>query len=154
MLKFRTMLADGTHRPGVAELRLLVAGAHGGHVVAGRRLYKTVGRDRITRVGAMLRRWSLDELPQLLNVLRGDMSIVGFRPPIADEVELYPSWYHGRFVTKPGLTGLWQVSGRSERTYAEMVRFDLEYATRRSLLLDLAILLRTPWVVVRKRGAV
>ena len=80
------------------------------------------------------------------------MSIVGFRPPIADEVELYPNWYHGRFATKPGITGLWQVSGRNELSYEDMVRFDIEYAERRSLWLDLRILARTALVVMRRQG--
>ena len=116
-------------------------------------LYKLVVDDRITRVGRFLRSWSLDELPQLWNVVRGDMSLVGPRPVIPYEVELYPDWYHERFAVKPGLTGLWQVSGRSECTYEEMVVLDLEYVRRRTLPLDLAILARTVWVVVTRRGA-
>jgi lipopolysaccharide/colanic/teichoic acid biosynthesis glycosyltransferase len=116
-------------------------------------LYKLVVDDRITRVGRILRSWSLDELPQLWNVVRGDMSLVGPRPVIPYEVELYPDWYHERFAVKPGLTGLWQVSGRSECTYEEMVVLDVEYVRRRTLPLDLAILARTVWVVVTRRGA-
>ena len=116
-------------------------------------LYKLVVDDRITRVGRFLRGWSLDELPQLWNVVRGDMSLVGPRPVIPYEVELYPDWYHERFAVKPGLTGLWQVSGRSECTYEEMVVLDVEYVRRRTLPLDLTILARTVWVVVTRRGA-
>ena len=107
----------------------------------------------MTRVGRFLRSWSLDELPQLWNVLRGEMSLVGPRP--VDRVRgasSTPTWYLRRFAVKPGLTGLWQVSGRNERTYEEMVRFDVEYAERRSLWLDLQILARTAWVVVRRQG--
>ncbi len=81
------------------------------------------------------------------------MSLVGPRPAIPYEVDEYPSWYLDRFAVKPGLTGLWQVSGRNERTYEEMVRLDIEYAERRSLLLDLSILARTPFTVLARRGA-
>jgi lipopolysaccharide/colanic/teichoic acid biosynthesis glycosyltransferase len=116
-------------------------------------LYKLVVDDRITPVGRFLRGWSLDELPQLWNVVRGEMSLVGPRPVIPYEVELYPDWYHERFAVKPGLTGLWQVSGRSECTYEQMVKLDVEYVRRRTLPLDLSILARTVRVVVTRRGA-
>ncbi len=101
----------------------------------------------------MLRRSSLDELPQLLDVLRGDMSLVGPRPVTPYEAELYPQWYEPRFTVKPGLTGLWQVSGRNERTYHEMVALDVAWAERRSLLAYLRILARTPFAMLRARGA-
>jgi lipopolysaccharide/colanic/teichoic acid biosynthesis glycosyltransferase len=150
VLKFRTMRANsdaGVHRDYV---RSLIGGKaenreHG-------TLYKLVVDDRITAVGRVLRSWSLDELPQLWNVVRGEMSLVGPRPVIEYEVEEYPPWYLRRFAVKPGLTGLWQVSGRNERTYEEMVRFDVEYAERHSLWLDLKILARTAWVVIRRQG--
>src|SRR5436853_578914 len=87
------------------------------------------------------------------SVLKGDMTLVGPRPAIPYEVSEYPSWYRERFSVKPGLTGYWQVSGRNERTYEEMVRLDIEYAERRSLGLDLLILLKTPWVVLSRKGA-
>jgi len=116
-------------------------------------LYKLAVDNRITGVGRWIRKWSLDELPQLFNVVRGDMTLVGPRPAIPYEVAEYPSWYRERFSVKPGLTGYWQVSGRSERTYEEMVRLDIEYAQRRSLGLDLSILLKTPWVVLSRKGA-
>ncbi len=109
--------------------------------------------DRITPVGRFLRRTSLDELPQLCNVVRGDMSLVGPRPVIPYEVERYPSWYLARFAVKPGLTGLWQVSGRNEMSYEEMVRLDIEYARRRTFALDLSILVRTFFTVLLRRGA-
>lgn len=115
-------------------------------------LYKLSVDDRITRVGRFLRSWSIDELPQLINVLRGEMSLVGPRPVIGYEVEMYPDSYLRRFAVKPGLTGLWQVSGRNERTYDEMVSFDIEYAERASLLLDLRILAKTIPVVLRRQG--
>jgi lipopolysaccharide/colanic/teichoic acid biosynthesis glycosyltransferase len=149
ILKFRTMChdADATrHRKYVQTLI-------GGNSQAERgRLYKLSVDDRITRVGRFLRSWSLDELPQLINVLRGEMALVGPRPVIPYEVEMYPKEYLRRFAVKPGLTGLWQVSGRNERTYDEMVSFDIEYAEADSLLLDLRILLKTVPVVLRRQG--
>jgi exopolysaccharide biosynthesis polyprenyl glycosylphosphotransferase len=115
--------------------------------------YKLVGDRRITRVGRVLRRLSLDELPQLLNVLRGDMSLVGPRPPIPYEVEAYELWHRKRLDMKPGLTGLWQVSGRNSLTFDEMVRLDLYYIENWSLLLDLRIILRTLPVMLSGRDA-
>jgi lipopolysaccharide/colanic/teichoic acid biosynthesis glycosyltransferase len=149
ILKFRTMHSaadEGRHR---AYVQALIAGESA--TTGG--LYKLAVDDRITRVGRFLRRRSLDELPQLLNVLRGSMSIVGPRPVIEYEVERYPSWYLDRFAVRPGLTGLWQTSGRNSRTYEEMVRLDVEYAGRQSLALDMKILFKTPWTVIRGRGA-
>ncbi len=108
---------------------------------------------RVTRFGGLLRRTSLDELPQLWNVLRGEMSLVGPRPPIPYEVERYPAHWFERFAVKPGLTGLWQVSGRSEVSLEEMIELDCEYVRRRSLLLNVLILLRTVPAVLSARGA-
>jgi lipopolysaccharide/colanic/teichoic acid biosynthesis glycosyltransferase len=116
-------------------------------------LYKLAVDNRITPVGRWIRKWSIDELPQLFNVVLGDMTLVGPRPAIPYEVAEYPSWYLQRFSVKPGLTGYWQVSGRSERTYEEMVRLDIEYTERRSLALDLSILAKTPWIVLSRKGA-
>jgi len=151
VLKFRSMRVDADprgHREYVTSL------IQGGRCDGGREnLYKLAVDNRITPVGRRIRRWSLDELPQLLNVIVGDMALVGPRPAIPYEVAEYPSWYLQRFAVKPGLTGLWQVSGRSERTYEEMVRLDIEYAQSRSLWGDLSILARTPWVVVGRKGA-
>jgi lipopolysaccharide/colanic/teichoic acid biosynthesis glycosyltransferase len=149
ILKFRTMRheADVTpHREYVQSMIGRQDGSQHG------RLYKLSVDDRVTRVGRILRSWSLDELPQLLNVLRGHMALVGPRPVIPYEVDLYPDSYLGRFAVKPGLTGLWQVSGRNERTYGEMVRLDIEYAERASLLLDLSILARTVPILITRRG--
>jgi lipopolysaccharide/colanic/teichoic acid biosynthesis glycosyltransferase len=115
--------------------------------------FKLAGDERVTRVGRLLRRTSLDELPQLWNVLRGDMSLVGPRPPIPYEVEHYPAHWFPRFAVKPGLTGLWQVSGRSELTLEQMVALDIEYVQRRSPLLNLSILARTVPAVLSTRGA-
>jgi lipopolysaccharide/colanic/teichoic acid biosynthesis glycosyltransferase len=107
------------------------------------------GDARITPVGRVLRKLHLDELPQLLNVLRGDMSVVGPRPPIPYEVEKYELWHRKRLDMKPGLTGLWQVSGRNRLPFEEMVRLDLFYIENWSLLLDLKIILRTLPVMLR-----
>jgi len=115
--------------------------------------YKMIEDKRVTRVGRFLRRSSLDELPQLWNVLRGDMSLVGPRPPIPYEVEHYPAHWFARFAVKPGITGLWQVNGRSKVTLEQMVQFDIEYARRRSLWLNLTILVRTIPAVLGARGA-
>ena len=150
VLKFRTMRANADsalHRDYVRSLIGTDAPENPPD-----NLYKLVVDPRVTKVGRFLRSWSLDEVPQLWNVLRGEMSLVGPRPVIEYEVEQYPDWYLRRFAVKPGLTGLWQVSGRNERTYEEMVRFDVEYAERRSLWMDLRILARTAIVVMRRQG--
>ncbi|HZD10091.1 MAG TPA: sugar transferase [Candidatus Binatia bacterium] len=115
--------------------------------------YKLTGDPRVTRVGRFLRKTSLDELPQLWNVLIGDMSLVGPRPPIPYEVEMYSQEHLRRLSTIPGITGLWQVSGRAETTFEEMVELDLEYIERKSILLDCKILLRTLPAVISIRGA-
>ena len=110
--------------------------------------------DRVTRVGRIIRKTSLDELPQLINVLRGDMSLVGPRPPIPYEFECYSAWHRRRLLeVPPGITGLWQVTGRSRTTFDDMVRLDLKYIRRQSLWLDLKILLRTPLAVLSRGGA-
>ena len=117
-------------------------------------MYKIAGDPRITRIGSFLRRTSLDELPQLINVLKGEMSLVGPRPPIKYEVEAYDIWHRGRLMeAKPGITGLWQVSGRSRIRFDEMVRLDIRYARTWFLWLDLKILLRTPLAVLLGEGA-
>lgn len=151
--KFRTMRPDADPAPHREYVHELISSSGERARTAGKNLYKLAIDSRVTRVGRILRRFSLDELPQLWNVMRGDMSLVGPRPVIPYEAEQYPSWYRERFAVKPGLTGLWQVSGRNEKTYEEMVRLDIEYARRRGLARDLTILLKTIWVVLRARGA-
>jgi lipopolysaccharide/colanic/teichoic acid biosynthesis glycosyltransferase len=116
-------------------------------------VYKLVHDPRITRVGRLLRNWSIDELPQLWNVVRGDMSLVGPRPPLPHEAELYPARAWGRLRVKPGITGLWQVSGRCELSFDDMVSMDVRYWQRWSILSDLRILLETPGAVLSRRGA-
>jgi lipopolysaccharide/colanic/teichoic acid biosynthesis glycosyltransferase len=150
--KFRTMkngVAEDRHREFVTGL---ISGETPELEVAGSR-YKMTEDARVTRCGRILRRSSLDELPQLWNVLRGDMSLVGPRPPIQYEVEQYPPHWFARFAVKPGVTGLWQVNGRSAVSLEEMIRLDLEYIRRRSLWLNLAIILYTIPAVLSARGA-
>jgi lipopolysaccharide/colanic/teichoic acid biosynthesis glycosyltransferase len=149
VLKFRTMYADADAAPHREYVRSLIDKDDGPRHAG---LYKLAVDNRITAVGRRLRAWSLDEVPQLWNVLRGEMSLVGPRPIVPYEVEHYPERYLGRFAVKPGMTGLWQVSGRNERTYDEMVRFDVEYAERHTVRLDLVILFKTVWVVLRRKG--
>jgi lipopolysaccharide/colanic/teichoic acid biosynthesis glycosyltransferase len=153
LFKFRSMRVDADPRGHQEYVSALINGAEANPDGGRENLYKLAVDNRITPVGRWIRHWSLDELPQLFNVLRGDMTLVGPRPAIPYEVAEYPNWYRGRFAVKPGLTGYWQVSGRSERTYEEMVRLDIEYAERRSIGLDFLILLKTPWVVLSRKGA-
>jgi len=154
VFKFRSMRLDADeerHRQYVSAL-IGSGGAENGDAGEGEDLYKLAVDDRITPVGRRIRSWSVDELPQLFNVVLGDMSLVGPRPAIPYEVESYPAWYAKRFAVKPGLTGLWQVSGRNQRTYEEMVSLDIDYAENRSFLGDLAILARTPRAVLGRKG--
>ncbi|MDT0306769.1 sugar transferase [Streptomyces sp. DSM 44917] len=143
VLKFRSMYMAAEER--VAELRS--ANEHDGV------LFKMRDDPRVTPLGRFLRRYSLDELPQLFNVLGGSMSLVGPRPPLPSEVAQYPSDMYRRLVVKPGMTGLWQVSGRSDLSWDETVRIDLRYVENWSLALDAMILWRTLFAVVRSRGA-
>ena len=117
-----------------------------------RPVYKLVNDQRVTRFGRLLRRSSIDELPQLFNVLRGDMSLVGPRPPLGYEFERYDHWQFDRLRVRPGITGLWQVSGRNQLTYRQMCELDLDYVRRWSLWLDVKILFRTLPVVVFNSG--
>lgn len=161
-LKFRTMTHgadDAVHRDFIARL---IAGAPAGEAhrsapaddAATQGSFKLQDDPRVTRLGRFLRRTSLDELPQLFNVLRGDMSLVGPRPPIPYEARHYRAWHLRRLLqVKPGITGPWQVAGRSQVPFDEMVRMDLRYIARCSLALDLLLLLRTVGVVVSGRGA-
>ncbi len=116
-------------------------------------IYKLAEDYRLTPVGRFLRDFSLDELPQLYNVIRGDMSLVGPRPAIGYEVDCYEAWHLQRLQATPGLTGLWQVKGRSRTTFDEMVRFDIQYIRRGSIWLDLKILANTIKVVLAREGA-
>jgi exopolysaccharide biosynthesis polyprenyl glycosylphosphotransferase len=143
MFKFRTMVPDAE------ELRYLVER----YDADGNLIHKNVYDPRITRVGRILRRTSLDELPQLLNILKGEMSLVGPRPEIPYLVEKYEPWQHKRFAVPQGLTGWWQVNGRSEKPMHLHTEEDLYYVQNYSLLLDIQILLKTVWVVLRRKVA-
>ncbi len=147
LFKLRTMRAgsdDSEHRAYVAALINGAGEARDG-------IYKIVDDDRRTRVGKLLRSFSIDELPQLWNVLRGDMSVIGPRPPLPEEAALYDRATWRRMAVKPGLTGLWQVSGRSRLTFEEMVELDIRYWREWTPLLDLRILVRTPKAVLWNR---
>lgn len=155
-LKFRSMRVDNDPSVHKEYVLKLIAGqaepkpSNGN----GDGAYKLTNDDRVTRVGALLRRTSLDELPQLLNVLKGDMSLVGPRPAIPYEVAAYQTWHRRRVLeVKPGITGLWQVNGRSRVKFDEMVRLDLRYAKSWSPWLDIRILMRTPRAVLMGEGA-
>ncbi len=142
MLKFRSMYTDSDDRTHRAYVTGMLSAGHEAPA-RGDALFKLVDDPRVTPLGAWLRRTSLDELPQLINVLRGDMSLVGPRPMLAWEARLLTEPYRQRFAVKPGITGLWQVSGRSRLPMRRALELDVEYARRRSVVLDLVILART-----------
>lgn len=147
--KFRTMHVNSPNDEHVAYVQRLIAGD------AERKelLFKLVADERVTGAGRILRKSSLDELPQLINVLLGTMSLVGPRPCLDYEVEKYPPHAFSRFTVKPGITGLWQVSGRSQLSFDEMIALDLEYARRQSFWFNVNLLIRTLPVVLLGRGA-
>lgn len=156
VLKFRTMYSDidrTVHKQFVTGL-IASKPDRDDPNPKGPRVYKLTNDKRITRVGSFLRRTSLDELPQFINVLRGEMSLVGPRPAVRYEVAAYETWHRRRVLDfKPGITGLWQVSGRSHIKFDEMVRLDLRYARTWSPWLDFKILIRTPLAVLKGTGA-
>ena len=143
MLKFRTMVADAEHRRLELEPANEATGA----------LFKIRDDPRVTRVGRVLRRYSLDEVPNVLNVLRGEMSLVGPRPLPLRDYELLEPWHRRRYKVLPGMTGLWQVSGRSDLTFDDLVRLDFYYLENWSIWLDLTILFKTPIAILSSRGA-
>ncbi|HOX26315.1 MAG TPA: sugar transferase [Candidatus Krumholzibacteria bacterium] len=152
--KFRSMRHDADDEIHRQFAAMFINGDHDGCVACngGKRTYKLEEDPRVTPIGRWLRRTSLDELPQLLNIIAGDMSLVGPRPPIAYEIENYQPWHLERLKVVPGLTGLWQVMGRSQVSFDEMVHLDLQYINHWSLALDLKIVLRTIPVVLRGTG--
>jgi lipopolysaccharide/colanic/teichoic acid biosynthesis glycosyltransferase len=155
-LKFRSMHVNNDSRHHQEYVRQLINGSAQKQPTNGDGdgIFKLTNDPRITPVGSFLRRTSLDELPQFLNVLRGEMSLVGPRPPVPYEVEAYATWHRKRLLeAKPGITGLWQVHGRSRVGFDDMVRLDLRYARESSPLLDLKILLQTPKAVIAGDGA-
>jgi exopolysaccharide biosynthesis polyprenyl glycosylphosphotransferase len=143
MLKFRTMVADAAERQDELEAANEASGA----------LFKIRDDPRVTRVGRLLRRLSIDELPQVLNVLRGEMSLVGPRPLPLRDYRLLADWHRKRYLVLPGVTGLWQISGRSSLTFDDLVRLDFTYLENWSLWLDISIILRTLPAVLGRRGA-
>ena len=148
-LKFRSMYAETGHAIHEEYVKTFISG-----VASTEGIYKLKDDPRVTPIGRMLRKTSLDELPQFFNVLAGNMSLVGPRPPIEYEVNRYLLWHKRRFLSvKPGITGLWQVKGRSKVKFDDMVRLDLQYVNSWSLWLDIKILLQTPWTVIKGAGA-
>jgi lipopolysaccharide/colanic/teichoic acid biosynthesis glycosyltransferase len=155
-LKFRSMYTDNDPSVHKEYTTKLIGGEieNSPPTSGGKVIYKLTNDKRITRVGKLLRRTSLDELPQLVNVLKGDMSLVGPRPAMPYELAAYQTWHRRRVLeVKPGITGLWQVTGRSSVSFDEMVRLDLRYATSWTLGLDLKILVSTPRAVIEGTGA-
>ncbi|HEY1805436.1 MAG TPA: sugar transferase [Terracidiphilus sp.] len=155
-LKFRSMVVNNdcnVHKDFVTRL-IASKTSESTPPESGANVYKLTNDKRITRVGRILRRTSLDELPQFINVLKGEMSLVGPRPPIPYELAAYQTWHRHRLLAvKPGITGLWQVMGRSSVRFDEMVRLDLRYASTWTPWLDVKILLRTPGAVIKGSGA-
>ena len=149
LYKFRTMRVGGDD----TAHREMIACELNGEDTSNGGSWKLCDDDRITSVGAFLRRTSLDELPQLINVLRGDMTMVGPRPCLEWEAEMFPSEFGERFDVRPGLTGLWQVSGRSTVGTLDMLRLDMRYVRERTLCGDIAILARTVPALLRRDGA-
>ncbi|MCS3742186.1 MULTISPECIES: sugar transferase [unclassified Rhizobium] len=146
-LKFRTMVANADE----VLKRHLAANPH--HRAEWNATRKLRDDPRVTPFGALLRKTSIDEIPQLLNVIQGKMSLVGPRPIVASEAELYGVHYSDYIQVRPGLTGLWQVSGRSDTSYGERVQLDVRYVREQSILGDIAILLKTVPAVLRSRGS-
>jgi exopolysaccharide biosynthesis polyprenyl glycosylphosphotransferase len=143
MAKFRSMVVDAEDQKQALEAMNEADGP----------IFKIRDDPRLTRIGRIIRRFSLDELPQIYNVLIGDMSMVGPRPPLADEVDRYQPWHMQRLEVKGGITGLWQVSGRSDLTFDEQCLLDIYYIENWSLPLDLRIMLQTIPYVIAGRGA-
>ena len=143
MLKFRTMVVDAEAQKASLESRNEQSGP----------VFKIKDDPRITRLGRVLRRYSIDELPQFINVLRGDMSIVGPRPPVPSEVARYEAWQRRRLSVLPGITCVWQVSGRNNISFEEWMYLDMRYIDHWSLTEDFKLILKTVPVVVSGRGA-
>ena len=143
LYKFRSMYVGAEMRKKELERQNIMGGP----------VFKMKRDPRVTRFGRFMRRFSIDELPQLFNVLRGDMSLVGPRPPIPDEVDMYETWHRRRLSMKPGLTCIWQVSGRNKVDFEQWMDMDLQYIDSFSLWLDFKILFRTVFVVLTGYGA-
>jgi lipopolysaccharide/colanic/teichoic acid biosynthesis glycosyltransferase len=148
MYKFRSMredAGDDFHREAVKR----TAQSHRREIGT----FKSLDDPRVTRIGRFIRAWNLDELPNLVNILRGDMSVVGPRPALDYELPYYKDWYFARFAVKPGLTGLWQVKRSDAEDFDEMIRMDVDYVSRVSIWLDLKLIALTIPSIIRERGA-
>ena len=143
MVKFRSMVSNADELLAQLESQNEIAGA----------MFKMKDDPRITKVGKVIRKYSIDELPQLLNVITGSMSIVGPRPPLPSEVAQYTAYDKQRLLVTPGATGMWQVGGRNDVDFAEMVRLDLTYIQQRSVWLDFKIMLKTVKIMIKPNGA-
>lgn len=143
--KFRSMRIDAEKIKSALLSKNEVSGA----------MFKMKNDPRITKIGKFIRKTSLDEIPQFVNVLKGDMSLVGPRPPLREEVDSYSKYDKQRLMVTPGISGLWQVSGRSNLSFSEMVELDLKYIQKRSVWLDLKIVLKTIWHIIptKRNGA-
>jgi lipopolysaccharide/colanic/teichoic acid biosynthesis glycosyltransferase len=143
MLKFRSMVTNAEE----LKAKLEALNEQSGPV------FKIKNDPRITPIGRFIRKYSIDELPQLLNVLRGEMSVVGPRPPLPSEVEKYAAWQRRRLSVRPGLTCIWQVSGRNQISFEEWMYLDMQYIDNWTLLTDLSLILKTVPVVITGNGA-
>ncbi|PGH73516.1 multidrug MFS transporter [Bacillus thuringiensis] len=143
MYKFRSMVTDAEKRLEDLLIQNEVSGA----------MFKMKDDPRVTQIGKFIRRTSIDELPQLINVLKGEMSLVGPRPPLPREVQEYTNYDRQRLMVKPGCTGIWQISGRSSLSFAEMVELDIEYIINRNLILDFKIIIKTVGVMLFDKNA-
>lgn len=143
MYKFRSMCVDAEAKLDALLAQNEIEGA----------MFKMKEDPRITKIGQLLRTYSIDELPQLWNVLKGDMSLIGPRPPLVREVEEYSDYDKQRLLAKPGCSGLWQVSGRNELSFKEMVELDIFYIQNQSLVADLKILIKTIMIMIKPSGA-
>lgn len=156
LYKFRTMRCDYNDREDRGFMQAYVAGAiDDAQQTAGQRdaLYKPIKKRDITRVGRILRKASLDELPQVINILKGEMSLIGPRPNVPWEVESYRDWHYGRLAVLPGITGLAQVHGRSNISFDEIASYDIQYVENLCFRMDLQIILQTVWMVLTGKGA-
>ena len=154
--KFRSMIPQADPSIHQAYIKTLIENSESAQLPfqnGNQEIKKLTYDDRVTRLGHILRRTSLDELPQFWNVLIGNMSVVGPRPAIPYEVEMYKPWYLRRLDSKPGITGLWQISGRSTLDFDEMMKLDIQYVEEQSFKMDLMIILKTPLVILSRKGA-
>jgi undecaprenyl-phosphate galactose phosphotransferase len=152
MFKFRSMRQDSDHTVHKQYVTRMIKGELTSDGDS-KKVLKITDDDRVTSIGRIIRRYSLDELPQLINVLKGDMSLIGPRPCLPYEYEAYDDWHKKRTAIRPGISGLWQVTGRSEVSFEDMLLLDLYYVYNRSVVLDMSILFETLFVVLQKKGA-